>query len=284
MPLRTSWQGFLRLSLISVPVRAYNAAVAGGGDIHFHMIHKNCGERIRYQKVCPLHGEVNKDEIVSGYEYEKGKCVEIDPEELKKLRSDEDEAINIESFTTPDEVDVIYLSGKTFFLVPAGPPGQKPYVLLHRVMKEKKRYAIATVVLSGRDEIVLIRPLEKLLTMSVLYHHEQVKEPAAFEDEVGEGKVTAQELKLAGTLVDASTVERVDLTQHKDQYTKRISEFLEARMSGKKVTAPRHEKAPHVINLMDALRKSLVQAHGRGRSPRPGHAGNGRAHRRRKTG
>src|SRR6266446_5119796 len=88
MAMRSSWEGFLKLSLISVPVRAYNAAVPGGGDIHFHQIHKGCGQRIRYQKVCPEHGEVTKEEIVSGYEYEKGQYVEIDPEEIVKLRAE----------------------------------------------------------------------------------------------------------------------------------------------------------------------------------------------------
>src|ERR1700733_13188123 len=91
MAARSSWEGFLKLSLISVPVRAYNAAVAGGGDVHFHQIHKKCGSRIHYQKVCPIHGEVAKDEIVKGYEYEKNEYVELEPDEVAKLRAEDDE-------------------------------------------------------------------------------------------------------------------------------------------------------------------------------------------------
>jgi DNA end-binding protein Ku len=262
MALRSSWDGFLKLSLISVPVRAYNAAVPGGGDIHFNQIHKECGNRIRYQKVCPVHGEVTKDDIVSGYEYEKGKYVEVEREDLNKLRAEDDESINIDVFTAPDEVDPIYLSGKTFYLVPTGPAGQKPYALLHQVMKDKKRYAVGTVVLSGHDETVLIRPLDKLLTMTVMYYDEQVKNPSAFEDELGDAKVTAQEVKLAATLVEASTAEKFDISQYKDHYTERITKFLEAKLDGKTLDAPRHDKALPVINLMDALRKSLDQAQG----------------------
>src|SRR2546421_6833774 len=104
MALRSSWEGFLKLSLISVPVRAYNAAVPGGGDIHFHQIHKECGNRIRYQKVCPVHGEVTKEQIVSGCEYEKGKYVEFNPEEISKLRAENDESINIDVFTAPAKI------------------------------------------------------------------------------------------------------------------------------------------------------------------------------------
>src|SRR5438132_1059950 len=105
MAMRSSWEGFLKLSLISVPVCAYNVAVPGGGDVHFHQIHKDCGSRIRYQKVCPQHGEVSKEEIVSGYEYEKGKYVEFDPEEISNLRAENDQSINIDVFTDPAEID-----------------------------------------------------------------------------------------------------------------------------------------------------------------------------------
>jgi len=89
MALHSSWEGFLRLSLISAPVRAYNAAVPGGGDIHFHQIHRDCGERIKYKKTCPVHGEVSKDEIISSYEHKKGEYVEMEKDELEKLRSED---------------------------------------------------------------------------------------------------------------------------------------------------------------------------------------------------
>ncbi len=271
MAMRSSWEGFLKLSLISVPIRAYNAAVPGGGDIHFHQIHKNCGSRIRYQKVCPQHGEVTKDEIISGYEYEKGKYVELDPAEISHLRAENDESINIDVFTDPAAVDPIYLSGKSFFLVPDGPAGQKPYALLHQVMKEKNRCAVATIIIGGHEEAVVLRPLDKLLSMTVLYHAHQVKKPATFEDESTEPKVSAQELKLASNLVDAATTDSVDLSQYKDHYTERTTELIEAKLSGHKLTAPAREKAPPVINLMDALRKSLDQKRsGKPVHPRPG--------------
>jgi DNA end-binding protein Ku len=257
MAMRSSWEGFLRLSLISVPVRAYNAAIPGRGEIHFHMIHKGCGKRIRYQKICPEHGEVSKEEIVSGYEYEKGQYLEVDPAEISKLRAESDEAINIDVFFDPDKLDPIYLSGRMFFLVPDGPAGQKPYVLLHQVMKEKNRHAVARLVLAGHEETVLIRPLEKLLTMTVLLYADQVKKPSAFEDEISDEKISAQELKLASTLVDASTTDQLDYSHYKDLYTERVSNLIEAKLAGRKLEAPHHERAPAVINLLEALRKSL---------------------------
>jgi len=257
MAMRSSWEGFLQLSLISVPVRAYNAAVAGHGEFHFHQIHKSCGNRIHYQKVCPVHGEVSKDEIVSGYEYQKDKYVELDPDEIAQLRAKKDDAINIEAFIPPDQLDPIYLSGKTFYLVPNGPAGKKPYILLHQVMAETNRHALAAIVLSGHEQRVLIRPAEKLLAMTVLYFDNQIKKAADFADEVGDAKISPQERKLADSLVEASTTEKIDYTQYKDLFTERVKEAIDAKLGGKAVKAPKEEKARPVVNLMDALRESL---------------------------
>ncbi len=257
MAAHSSWEGFLKLSLISVPVRAYNAAVPGGGDIHFHQIHGKCGNRIHYKKVCPVHGEVTKDEIVSGYEFKKDKYVEFDKEELENLRSADEKAINIEAFVSPGQIAPMYLSGRAFFLVPSGPAGQKPYGLLRDVRSQKDRCAVATVVMSGHDEAVLIRADDKILTMTILYREDQIKNPSAFKDEVTSAKATPQESKLAGILVDESTSKDFDFSQFKDQYAERVSHAIDAKLKDKDLSAEPHKKAPRVINLMDALRKSL---------------------------
>ena len=101
MAARSSWKGYLRLSLVSVPVKAYTATTTGGGEIHLNQIHADCHSRIRYQKVCPIHGEVSNDAIVSGYEFAKGQFVVIDPDELDKLRTESDKAVQIATFVAP---------------------------------------------------------------------------------------------------------------------------------------------------------------------------------------
>src|SRR5687768_2250046 len=110
-PARTSWKGFLKLSLVSVPVKAFTAHETGG-EVHLNQLHKDCNNRIRYQKVCPEHGEVSADEIVSGYQYAKGHYVVVDPEEVDKLRTKADRAINIDGFVAEDVVDPVYHAGK----------------------------------------------------------------------------------------------------------------------------------------------------------------------------
>ena len=99
MPARSSWKGFLKLSLVSVPVKAYTATSSGGGEVRLNQLHAECHSRINYKKTCPIHGEVPNDQIVSGYEYSKGQYVVVDPEDIEKLRSEDEKAINIDSLT-----------------------------------------------------------------------------------------------------------------------------------------------------------------------------------------
>src|SRR5213078_3806872 len=142
MASRSVWKGFLRFSLVAVPVRAYTAAASGGGGVALNQLHSVCNSRIQYKKSCPIHGEVPSGEIVSGYEYTKGQYVVVDTDELSKLRSEDDKAITIDTFISPTAIDPVYYTGKTYYLVPDGPVGQKPYALLQQAMVDEKRHAV----------------------------------------------------------------------------------------------------------------------------------------------
>src|SRR5262245_15780220 len=125
MAARSQWKGFLKISLVSVPVKAYTAAASGGGGIHLNQLHGECNSRIQYKKTCPIHGEVKQDQIVSGYEYSKDQYVVVDTEELDKLRTEDDKAIKVDVFFPAAALDSNYLTGQDYFLVPEGPVGQK---------------------------------------------------------------------------------------------------------------------------------------------------------------
>jgi DNA end-binding protein Ku len=260
MAARSAWKGFLKLSLVSVAVKAYSATTSGGSDIKLNQLHAECHSRIQYKKVCPIHGEVKNDEIVSGYEYSKGQYVLIDTNELEKLRTEDDKAIKIEAFITSDALDPIYQSGKTYYLVPDGPIGQKPYAVIHRAMVEEGRQAIAQIVLHGKEQTVLIRPFERLLAMSLLSYDNEVTKPAAFEEEVVASEVTPDELKLAKTLISATTPRKLDYSTYKDVYTEKLTKLIEAKVAGEEVVAPPVHEQAQIINLMDALRASVSQA------------------------
>lgn len=256
---RSAWKGYLKLSLVSVPVKAYTATNSSD-TIHLNQLHASCHQRIRYKKVCPEHGEVTGDEIVSGYEYAKDQYAVIDTGELEKLRPEGDKAISIDQFIDAEQLDARYQTGSGYFLLPDGAMGQQAYALIHDVMVESGLHAVAQVVLSNREQLVLIRPVENLLGMFVLRHADEVKQPESFADELVETKPSAQELKLTKMLMDQLREKQFDLTKYTDQYAARLRELIEAKVEGKELVSPVAAAEPRVINLMDALKASIERA------------------------
>ena len=263
MAARSVWKGFIQFSLVSVPVKAYTAAVSGGGKIAFNQLHSKCNSRIKYQKVCPTHGEVPAEEIVSGYEFANGQYVIIDTDELDKLRTPAEKSVRIESFIDPTLIPNRYYCGRTLYLTPDGPVGQKPYNLLHRVMVETNRAGFAQVVMQGKEKLMLVRPVDDLLAMYELMYEQELKKPADFKDEVNKVEISPEEVKLARTLTEAMAVKEFDLSAYKDTYTERLTALIEAKVQGKEIVAPPAEEAPQVINLMEALQRSVEATKGK---------------------
>ena len=266
MAARSSWKGYLKLSLVSVPVKAYTASSSGSSPVQLNQLHEECHSRIKYQKTCPIHGEVSTDQIVMGYEFAKGQYVIIDTDEINKLRSESDKSINVNAFVPDDAIDPIYHSGRTYYLTPDGPVGQKPYTLLRQTMADENVCAVAQVVISNKEQLVLLRPVENLLAMTVLTYDSEVKKPAAFEDEVAEVQADEEELKLTRMLVEALTKPEIDLSQYKDVYTEKLTELITAKVEGKELVTPPAEDQPQVINLMEALKASVQQVQVPGKS------------------
>ncbi len=283
MPARPSWEGFLTFNLISIPVKAYSAAISGGGKIGFHLLHANCGERIRYKKVCPIHGEVSNDQIVSGYEYAKGEYVSVPAGEKAKLKAEDDKSIAIDTFIAPDAIDPIYFSGRTYYLVPNGPAAQKPYAVLMEAMASHDRYAIAQVVFSGRGQVAIIRPFSGLLVMTLLNFESQVKQPEAFAGEVSGAAVSSEERRLAASLLESATTDELEMSRYKDDYAAKLAKLIERKSHG----ASKHVRAAHgerpVMDLMDALRRSLSHEKSRARRRSTKETSAPRPHRRKKA-
>jgi DNA end-binding protein Ku len=267
MAARSSWEGYLKLNLVSVPVKAFTANTAGGGRIGFNQIHASCHSRIRYKKVCPIHGEVSNDEIVPGFEVAKGEYVLMDKKEMDKLKVEGDKAIRIDAFIDPAEVDPLYYAGRTYYLGPDGKLAEKSYAVMHRAMEERGKWAVAEIVFGGREQVVVVRPIGRLLAMTFVSYEDQVKPPSAFESEVPEVDVPSAELKLAESLIDEATLKHFDLGKYRDDYTGRLRKLIEARAAGKKVSPVNEGEEPAVINLMDALKKSLGSRRAVGPTP-----------------
>ena len=254
---RSVWKGFLQFSLVSVPVKAYTAANSAGGRVQLNQLHAECHSRIKYTKSCPTHGEVPADQIVSGYEFAKGQYVVIDPDELDKLTPPAEKAVTLQNFIRRTDIPDRYFCGRTLYLVPDGLVGQKPYNLLHRVMTESGRVGFAHVVMNGKEKLMLIQPVERLLAMSELAYDQELKKPADFGDEVTTVEVTPDEVKLAKTLTEAMAEDEFDISVYKDTYADNLAALIEAKINGKQVVAPPAEAPPQVINLMEALQRSV---------------------------
>lgn len=256
---RSTWKGFLKLSLVSVPIRGFSANLATS-EIRLHQLHTECHSRIRYVKTCPLHGEVPKDEIVSGYEYAKGEYVIIDPEEKARLRTEPDRAVTIEAVVSQHTIDPLYFTEKSYYLAPDGAIGQKPFALLQKCLADAELQAVGRVALFGREELVLVRPVESVLAMTALKYAAAVANPEVVAEEVEGPALGRDELTLTRRLLDAFEKPKFSLAAFKDHSVAQWKELIEAKVAGRELVSPPASDEPHVINLMDALKKSVAAA------------------------
>lgn len=259
MAARATWKGFIKLSLVSVPVKAFSASDSGG-EIRLNQLHSGCNSRVKYLKQCPEHGELAAADIVSGYEYAKDQYVVIDPEEVAKLRKQSDKAIAIEGFIAPDAIDAVYHAGKSYFLTPDGIAGNKPYALLRQGMKDGGVVAFTTVIFSGREQLAVLRPMGDLLVLTCLSYASEVKKTDEFVAEVPREAIGKEELALAKTLIDATRLKEFDLNGYKDRYVERLKQIIQLKIDGKEVVAAPEVEEPKIVNLMDALKRSVAEA------------------------
>lgn len=254
---RASWSGILRLSLVAVPVKAY-PATSSSDSIHFNQLHADCGQRIAYEKRCPVHGAVEAAEIVKGYQYASGQYVIIDAEELESLRSARDKALSLERFVDAREIDPVVFSGRCLYLLPDSGPAHRPYLLLAHAMRAQNRWAVGRVVMSGHRHAVVVRPLGRLLVMDVLHDPGLVRSTAWLEAELQQLDASSEELQLADMLIGSASG-TLDWQQFRDDTPDKLAALVEAKVAGKEVLAPTEEPV-QVFQLLDALKQSVAQA------------------------
>lgn len=259
IPSRTSWKGFLKLSLVSVPVKAFTVNDSSS-EVRLNQLHKDCNSRIKYQKICPEHGELKSDNIVSGYEHQKDQYVVVDPEEVDKLRTKSDRAVGIDGFIPEDAIDNRFYAGKAHYLMPDGIAGERPYQLLREGMQKSGVCAIAQVVMSGREQLVVVRAIDRMLVMFGLHYPKKIRKIGDYQDEIDQIEFKPEEVALTDTLIAASKLEEFDLDSYTDTYVEKLKKLIEMKVAGQEIVqAPDHEE-PKILNLMDALKKSVAEA------------------------
>jgi DNA end-binding protein Ku len=258
----SAWKGFITFGLISIPVKLFPAARSS--RVGLHQLHAVCKTRLRQPLFCPSCNRiVERSEVVKGYEYEDGKYVVIDPEEIKKITPESARAMEILAFVKESEIDPLFFDS-SYFLVPED-QGKKAYKLLLKTMEDKDRVAIAKLTMHQREYTVFLRPYDHGIALHTMYFANEIREAPGY-GKTDNVKITPQEIKLADQLVD-NLSEEFQLKKYHDEFETRLRALIDAKQKGRDITAtPRPERAP-VIDMMTALKKSLERTAGARKSP-----------------
>jgi len=261
------WKGYLSFGLVSFPIRL-NAA-ARPESVHFHMLHKKDLSRVKEVFYCSAEDKpLDKDEIVRGYEYEKGDYVIVEPPDLEKIAPPTAKVMEILQFVKASEVDPLFFE-KSYYVAPEEEVSN-PYALLMKAMAETGQEAIAKVAMHRREHIVILRPTQGVIVLHTIYYEEELHE--ANKSPVGAGSFNKRELDLAKQLIHSLSAS-FEPGQYKDQYRENIERMIEQKREGRKITAVKQPKVSRVVSILDALKKSLEEtkpASGAGKKARAG--------------
>ena len=246
--------GQIAFGLVSIPVKLFSAAESSE-KISFNMLHKDCGSRIQQQLFCPKDERtIDRGDIVKGYEFSRGQYVLFNEDELKALEEKSTQQIDITEFVSSDQIDPIYFA-KPYYLGP-DKGGSRAYALLARALQETGRGAVAKYAARGQGYVVVIRPLGKGLVMQQLYYPNEIR--SIEELDLGDAEVKDNELKMAIQLAEMSASERFHPEAYRDEVQERVRGLIQKKIEGEEIaTSEAEEPRAQVIDLMDALRKSL---------------------------
>jgi DNA end-binding protein Ku len=250
---RPSWSGLLQLSLVTVPVKAF-PAVSTSATPHFNQLHADCGQRIRYEKRCPLHGTVDAGAIVRGYPHATDQYIVIEAEELEKLRPAKDKALVLDQLVAAGQIDPVYFAGRSLFLTPDGVAAQHPYRVLAEALEARGKWALGRVVLSNHQQLVLVRPEGGRFVLDVLHYPDQVRTSPLRKTELP--AATADERHLACMLIDAASGP-LDWTRYHDTTAQELADLVEAKLANRPAATPADPPVA-VLQLLDALKQSVA--------------------------
>jgi DNA end-binding protein Ku len=254
MAARPTWRGYLKISLVNIPVKVFPATDAGA-TLSFNQLHAECQTRIQQKRWCPhCEREVPNTDIVKGYEFEKGRYVVMEEEDIEKVRVESTRVINLEKFTDADAIDDIYLE-RPYYLAPDGPVAKEAFAVIREGMKGKA--GIGKVALYGREYLIKVQPREQGMVMYTLRHAKEIRSMDAI-DELSDmpAAVKPAEVKLAQQVMGTFEGD-LDFKSYRDEYQEGLREIIDAKIEGREVVAQEIEAPPKVVNLMEALRKSL---------------------------
>ncbi|OJY68146.1 MAG: Ku protein [Sphingobium sp. 66-54] len=260
MAARAYWRGQIRLALVSIPIEIY-PATRSGAAIQFHQIHEPSGKRIRYEKVAPGVGPVDRDEIVKGYEIGKGDYVLLDEEEIEAVKIESRKTLELVQFVEAHEIDVLYYE-KPYFVVPADDLAEEAYVVLRDALRQTRKVGLGQLSVRGREQLVSIKPCGRGLVMEVLRYADEVYKAQGYFRDIDDIEPEPDLLDLATALIDKKTAPFKPAEFH-DRYVDALHRLIEKKSKARgrrileDVEEPGRAGSGNVIDLMAALKKSV---------------------------
>jgi DNA end-binding protein Ku len=256
--MRTIWNGSISFGLVSIPIGL--ALATQRSDIAFRTLHRECGTPIKQKRYCPFHErDVEADELVKGWEVSKGEFVMVEESDLEAIALQRSQSIEILRFVELADVDPVFFD-RTYYLAPASAAAaRRPYVLLLRAMEDTGMAAIGKFVLWGKENLCLIRAHGDSLALETLFFGEDVRSRAEIEEAVAETDVKDPELELAKQVI-ASLVGEFDPNDFENEYRRDLRAMLEAKLAGREISKPEPVPETPVVDLMEALRRSVADA------------------------
>lgn len=256
MAPRASWKGYIKLSLVSCPVRLY-PATSSSERITFNQLHKDTHNRINMKPVDPELGLVERSDLVRGYQYEDKQYVIIDDEDLEAVKIEASHTLNIEAFVDAKEVAQIY-QDTPYYLAPDGAMAEETFAVLREAMRAENKLAIARLVMSSRERVVTIGAYDKGMMVQTLRMASEVRATAGYFDEIPDTKADPEMLQMAEALIKQK-VTKFDIKNYEDRYEVALREMIKEKLKGHKPVIAAAPERGNVINLMDALKASLGQ-------------------------
>lgn len=248
-----SRKSVITFGMVAIPIAMYTATQ--DNDIHFNQLHKDDKSRIRYKKTCAHCGkEINAEDIVKGFEYDKGRYVVVTDEEIEKIKTEKEKSIQILHFAQLNQISPVYYD-KTYQAVPET-GGEKAFELLRSALMEEQKIAIGKTVMGTRDTLMAIIPREDGILISTMFFADEVK---ALQKQYSRPQVSDEELKMARILINSMDTP-FDPSQYKDEYQAKLQELIEKKISGQEIVAAEPERTGKVVDLMEALKASVEKA------------------------
>jgi DNA end-binding protein Ku len=253
---RASWKGYLKLSLVSCPVKLFPATSASAGKISFNLLHKDTLNRVQQKYHDPELGEIDRTDLVKGYQFEKDKYVVVTAEELDEIEIESSKTIDIDGFVDAADIDPIYMD-QTYYLAPDGPIAEETFAVILDAMKHERKVAIARIVLSGRERLVTVQPLDDGFRLTTLRSAKEVREPSYALEKLN-AKYSDDMLKMAEQII-ASKKTKFAPEAFEDRYEDALLTLVKSKISGGQPIITKAPERGNVVNLMDALRRSIEE-------------------------